>query len=312
MARQAERAEGDLGVPQNTKTTKATPPRPPSRAAQARAEAERRKRNRFLIAAGASAVVVVLIVALVVVKASSGSGSRTVSSAAAGEAPAPPQVVAALAGIPAATLAQSRGAVQTNSPRPITAPPLTEGGKPLVLYVGADYCPFCAAERWAVVTALTHFGQFTNLGVTSSSSSDVYPDTSTFSFYGSSYSSPYLSFTGVETATSTGKPLQHLTPEQEQLERTYNAPPYVASTSAGTIPWINLGGQFVQSGASFDPGVLKDKSLTQIAAAATVPSTAIGKNVQAAAAQLTADLCQLTGGQPATTCSAFGGTGGGR
>src|SRR5438552_15983758 len=27
-------------------------------------------------------------------------------------------------------------------------PPLTADGKPLVLYVGAEYCPYCASERW--------------------------------------------------------------------------------------------------------------------------------------------------------------------
>ena len=45
---------------------------------------------------------------------------------------------------------------------PLTAttgqPALTSGGKPEILYVGAEYCPYCAAERWAMVVALSRFG----------------------------------------------------------------------------------------------------------------------------------------------------------
>src|SRR6202043_382420 len=50
-------------------------------------------------------------------------------------------------------------------------------GKPEILYVGAEYCPYCAAQRWAVVTALSHFGTFSGLGTTTSSASDVDPNT---------------------------------------------------------------------------------------------------------------------------------------
>ncbi len=32
-------------------------------------------------------------------------------------------------------------------------PALTSGGKPQIVYMGAEYCPYCAAERWAMVVA---------------------------------------------------------------------------------------------------------------------------------------------------------------
>jgi len=54
----------------------------------------------------------------------------------------------------------------------------------------------------AVVVALSRFGTFTNLGVTSSASNDVYPNTPTLSFHGATYNSQYLSFTGVETTSN--------------------------------------------------------------------------------------------------------------
>ena len=36
-------------------------------------------------------------------------------------------------------------------------------GKPEVLYVGAEFCPFCGAERWPLIVALSRFGHFTTL-----------------------------------------------------------------------------------------------------------------------------------------------------
>jgi hypothetical protein len=45
-------------------------------------------------------------------------------------------------------------------------------GKPLVVYVGGEYCPFCAAERWSIVYALSQFGTFRGLSQIKSSSSD--------------------------------------------------------------------------------------------------------------------------------------------
>ena len=41
--------------------------------------------------------------------------------------------------------------------------PLTANGKPEVLYMGAEYCPYCAAERWAMIVALSRFGTFSGL-----------------------------------------------------------------------------------------------------------------------------------------------------
>ena len=154
------------------------------RAEQARAA----RRRRVLLAGGSIGVVVVLLVALVVAKAaglgcsggSGGSGSTTSAQPAA----ASTAVVRAVTGVPAATLDKvGAGSVQA-VPRKVDAPALTSGGKPKVLYVGAEYCPFCAAQRWPVVVALSRFGTWSGLGQTTSASDDVYPDTSTLSFHG--------------------------------------------------------------------------------------------------------------------------------
>ena len=76
-------------------------------------------------------------------------------------------------------------------------PPLTINGKsPAILYYGAEYCPYCAAERWAMTAALSRFGTWSNLKITASSHTDVDAETNTFSFHGASFTSPYITFTG--------------------------------------------------------------------------------------------------------------------
>src|SRR5438309_707950 len=44
-----------------------------------------------------------------------------------------------------------------------SGPLLTFAGKTEVLYIGAEYCPYCAAERWSLVVALSKFGSFSGL-----------------------------------------------------------------------------------------------------------------------------------------------------
>jgi hypothetical protein len=118
---------------------------------------------------------------------------------------------------------------------------LTDAGKPLIVYLGAEYCPYCAAERWAMVAALSRFGTFTNLGQTHSSSTDVFPDTPTLSCHGASYTSQYLAFQGVEMQSNQPQgngyaPLDTPTAAQQQLLKTYDAPPYVPANAAGVDP----------------------------------------------------------------------------
>ena len=63
-------------------------------------------------------------------------------------------------------------------------PALTSHGRPELIYVGAEYCPFCAAERWPLAVALGRFGTFSRLGLTESAPfPEAYPLTPTFTFY---------------------------------------------------------------------------------------------------------------------------------
>ena len=285
------------------------------RVAAMRAEQARSaRRRRVLLAGGSIGVVVVLLVALVVAKAaglgSGGSGSGSDSTNSAQPAAASTAVVKAVTGVPATTLDEiGAGDVQA-VPRKADAPALTAGGKPKVLYVGAEYCPFCAAQRWPVVVALSRFGTWTGLGQTTSASDDVYPDTATLSFHGATYSSDYLSFTGVETSGRTKvngqyATLDKLTAADQKTFETYDQPPYIAGSSGG-IPFLDLGGSFVSSGASFDPQLLAGMSHRQIATALSDPTSPVAKAVDGSANVLTAALCEVTGQQPSAVCTAPG------
>ena len=223
------------------------------------------------------------------------------------------QVVAAATNVPAAAL-DAVGAGEGITPPvaiPASTPPVTSDGKPQVLYIGAEYCPYCAAERWPLVVALSRFGTFSGLGLSTSSASDVFPSTPTFTFHGSTYASDLISFAGVETntnqLTASGdgyEPLDTPTAEQLRLMQTFNVPPY--TSQAGSIPFLLVGNRFVVSGASYQPDVLQGKTWQQIADALSDPTSPIAKQVLAAANMLTASICELTGGEPTNVCTAPG------
>src|SRR3972149_5489351 len=54
----------------------------------------------------------------------------------------------------------------------VSKEPMRRSGKLFVLFVGAEHCPFCAAERWAIVRALQKFGQWSDLTQTISAARD--------------------------------------------------------------------------------------------------------------------------------------------
>ncbi len=180
---------------------------------------------------------------------------------------------------------------------------LTQDGKPVVVFVGAEFCPYCALERWALVVALSRFGTFSNLGETiSSSSTDVYPGLKSWSFDGSSFASSSLVFSPAEiyssTPNSTGngyEPLQSLTPLQSQAWTAYASRGY---------PFIDIGGKYVALGASANPGVLQNLSLDQIASQLDDPSSAVARAVDGTANYLIAAMCSVTSSSAAPLCTA--------
>ncbi len=181
-------------------------------------------------------------------------------------------------------------------------PPILLGptGKPEFFYYGAEFCPYCAGQRWGVVVALSRFGTFTKLPEIASSSSDVYPNTATFSFYKSSYTSSYVDFVPVEAQDGQGQPLQPLTADQQKIVNTYNAPPYTQSSG---FPFVDVGNQYVTTGPAFSPDVLTGLSQKDIAGQLSSADNASSKAILATANYMTASICSITNNQPANVCS---------
>lgn len=186
-------------------------------------------------------------------------------------------------------------------PLPASAPSLKgPTGKPQVLYMGANYCPFCAAQRWAIIVALSRFGTFGPLDQLTSSELNV----PTYTFHKSTYTSQYIDFVAVETQDNDKNPLDTLTLEQTRLAQVYDAPPYTSTSSAGSIPFLLIGNQETSTGSYFSPQVLVDVSYEDIAKQLKDPNTDIAKGVLGSANYLTAAICKVTNNQPANVCTA--------
>jgi len=169
-------------------------------------------------------------------------------------------------------------------------------GKPLVFYFGAEYCPYCAAERWPLIIALSRFGTFTGLSTTTSSSTDVYPNTPTFTFHGATYTSSYITFQAVESTDRNGNALQNPSSAQQALVTKYD--------KADTIPFLDLGNKVVLLTPSYMPDLLAGKTWSDIATALTNPQSSESQAILGSANQLTAAICLLTSNQPSSVCTA--------
>jgi thiol-disulfide isomerase/thioredoxin len=258
-------------------------------AAARRAEA----RRRALIVGGCVVVVLAIVLGIVLSKVLSKSSSSPPGPATE---QLPASVQSEIMTVPAGTLsAVGSGTVVTGPLTKLTGPPLTSGGKPEMLYIGAEWCPYCAAERWAMAVALSRFGTFSPLRGIHSSSSDVYPNTSTLTFYKSTYTSKYLVFTPVESEDVNKFPLQAPTTAQSALWAKYDPP-------GDTFPFIDFGNRFLAT-VTYNPGVLAGLTWSQIAADLHNPSSAVAKGAVGSANVFTAAICRLTGNAPASVCT---------
>jgi hypothetical protein len=257
------------------------------RAARKRAEA----RRRLLAAIVAVAAVLAVVVALIAVKLTS-TPTRQVAS----ESPAPAAVVKQVTAVPAAVLTgvspgQAITPLQTVR---TSGPPLTIGGKPAIVFVSEESCPFCAAERWALAVALSHFGTWSHLGSTTSSATDVYPNTATLSFRTAVYRSTDLTLRTTELADNAGRPLQAQTPLDTRLIGTFDVPPYVNSADqSGAVPFLDIANRYILAGAQYNPQILAGLSAAQIASQLSHPSSPVARAIDGSAQVIIAAIDQL-------------------
>jgi hypothetical protein len=259
------------------------------------------------------ALVIVVVVILVVVKTTGGSGAGSPASSVAtgtgasatnaGDSALPAGVLADVTSVSAATLAAIGEPSGTVSPiaTSVKTPLKASNGKPEILFIGAEYCPYCAAERWSIVEALSRFGTFSGLSATHSSTSDVYPDTKTFSFYGATYTSTSLDFTSVELETNQPSgdsytTLQTPTAAQTALLDQYDKAPY--TTQAGSIPFLDIANKEISVGAGYTPQVLAGLSMKQIAADLNDKNSTVAIAIDGEANRLVAAITAATGVQP--------------
>jgi Domain of unknown function (DUF929) len=284
-------------------------------AAQRAAARRSEQRRRILIAGGSVLAVIIIIVGFIVFKANkTATPTATSSSTLSGTALA--SVVSKTTTVPASALNSVGSGTVSVKPQTISGTALTSGGKPEMLYMGAEYCPYCAAERWAMVVALSRFGTFSGLATIHSAAADgagnnePYPNTPTWTFLNAKFTSQYLAFSTVEMQTNvpdkttgTYTNLQKPTAAQTALIDKYDAAPYVSAADAGSIPFVDFGNKYMSVGASYTPQVLAGLSWSQVAADLSNPSSAAAKGVDGTANYMTAAICKLTANQPASACT---------
>jgi thiol-disulfide isomerase/thioredoxin len=264
-------------------------------------------------------LVLVVIVVLVVIKVTSSSSPNTPT----GDQPTSAAMVKELTQIPASVF----NAVGVGSPAiGITAPtslknqpvlnwPDAQGVKrPTIFYFGAEYCPFCAAERWPMIIALSRFGTFSGLTNTQSSGTDLFKDTPTFSLAKATYTSKYINFFPVEFASNIPAHnkygytvLDKPTKAELALVDKYDNATYVPGLNgAGSIPFITINNKYLVVGASYSPSALENTTRDAIASGLNDSSDLLTKGIITSANLFTAAVCQATGDQPASVCTSTG------
>ena len=270
-------------------------------AAQREAARKAERRNRMLITGGSTLVVLVIVLAFIVIKLTQGSTASSGNTSTVGTL-LPATVASQVTRVPPTALdTVGKGAVPASTSAPFSpgsGPTLTSGGKPEMLYIGAVFCPYCAAMRWSMAIALSRFGTLTPLHGIHSSPTDTDPNTATLTFYKSGYTSNYLKFAAVENETISHAPLQNPTAAQAALWAKYEPDP-----STRGYPFIDFGNKLVMKGPIYDPAVLAGKSWSQIAAALKDPTSPIAQSVDGAANYVTGAICRMTNNQPSSVCS---------
>jgi hypothetical protein len=174
---------------------------------------------------------------------------------------------------------------------------------PGIVFWGAEFCSFCAAERWPLIIALSRFGTFDSLYDMESSSTDFAPSTATFTFYTAEYKSRYVVFRPYEvqsdapTTTSYAR-LMHAPKRSRSIVRAFDP--------TLQYPFVDIGNTMIAREAAFSPLTLSGMTREQIATALSDPASPIAQAILASANMLTAGICAADGDRPSTVCDSSG------
>jgi thiol-disulfide isomerase/thioredoxin len=161
-------------------------------------------------------------------------------------------------------------------------------GKPLIFFMGASFCPYCASERWAIVRALYNFGSWQGLIETTSAEHDEkYLSIATLDFSRAKYTSDYVDFIGRETADRNFEPLQELTEKDYEIIDTFN-PDQI-------IPFLLIDGQFMQVGSGYSPQLLEGMDHTKVMTEIENSASLLGNAIKTETDNITAFICESIG-----------------
>jgi hypothetical protein len=180
-------------------------------------------------------------------------------------------------------------------------PALTERGKPVVIYIGADFCPYCATALWALEIALAKFGTMSDGPAVSSSATDVDPNTASFGLHGSHYTSSYFTWEAADGVGSGFPSRANMTEQELSAYKTYDKAPY--TPYAGSIPFIDIDNRYLVVGSNASIAPLQGLTASQITKDLSHPSSPVARAMDGAANYAIAALCSIAGNSSATICS---------
>jgi len=264
----------------------------------------RQRANGALIAWVSIGVVVAVVLTVVLVKTLGSSGPQ-----ADNFGPAAPAVFQDVTNVPASVFNTIGVTSPTISVVPSTVfgvlkgqPKLVDAssGLPLAFYWGAEFCPYCAATRWGIIIALSRFGTFDQLyNMFSSATDPAGPNTPTFTFYKTTYTSKYLAFKGYEVEDRNGKTLVTPPPSINRLVAHYN--------QSGTFPFMDIANHTFIRSSAFDPlqmaGYTTQRS---IASGLTNTSSPVTQAIITTANYVSAGICASAKNPPASVCTSPG------
>ena len=175
---------------------------------------------------------------------------------------------------------------------------LLDEGRPVLFFMGAQYCPFCAAQRWALIEATSRFGEWSGIEpYASPAGMDGFASVPTYDLTGARFTSDLLSVRTKEIADASGNRLQDLDDLEAGLVDAFNprgSVPFIAAAGAAGQYTIDL---------AYSPGLLQGDDFDDIVdALAAGDDTDAVRAILGQADAITAVLCTLTGGQPAAAC----------
>jgi len=260
----------------------------------------RRQQRRRSVTAGLLALIVIGAFSITKIESTSPSSPTSPYTSTANVQLA--SYYQAAVAVPDATLQAVGLPSNVAIPTKITSSVSTVATNGVVSYVGAEYCPYCAIQRWALLVALSKFGSFTNLdNQILSSSSDVYPSLASWSFIGAKYSSTYFTFDPTEVTSSTPgdvggyQPLEKMSAAQQRAFSKFNP--------QGGLPFVDIGNNYVTLGASSSPSVLEGLTLGEIGGDLSSASSPVAQAIDGTANYLIAALCTMVQGPTPSVCS---------